>query len=138
MELFEFPQGCQVPFRISRGNVGFLLIPCSRKGLHLTMTGNLVVFLELWQDSGVMMRNSESLSCWPREVQSPFELRGRAGDCSRDTAGQIDLILACVQKLHVCLQCRQGSGGCIQGSPGESGLTQVEAKNSTLLSSCHS
>jgi len=32
-------QGCQVQFRISRGNVGFLLRRCSGKGLHLTMTG---------------------------------------------------------------------------------------------------
>src|SRR5574337_502741 len=28
----------------------------------------------------------------------PFELRRKAGDCSRVTAGPIDLILACVQK----------------------------------------
>ena len=32
-------QGCQVPFQISRGNVGFLLRGCSRNGPHLTMTG---------------------------------------------------------------------------------------------------
>ena len=32
-------QGCQVPFQISRGTVGFLLRGCSRNGPHLTMTG---------------------------------------------------------------------------------------------------
>ena len=32
-------QRCQVPFQISRGNVGFLLRGCSRNGPHLTMTG---------------------------------------------------------------------------------------------------
>ena len=32
-------QGCQVLFRISRGNVRFLLRRCSEKGPHLTMTG---------------------------------------------------------------------------------------------------
>ena len=31
--------GCQVPFLISRGNVGFLLRCCSGKGPHLSMTG---------------------------------------------------------------------------------------------------
>ena len=33
-------QGCQVPFRISRGNVGFLLRHCSGKGPHLATTGD--------------------------------------------------------------------------------------------------
>ena len=32
-------QGCQVPFRISRGNVGLLLRHCSGKGPHLVMRG---------------------------------------------------------------------------------------------------
>ena len=29
---------------------------------------------------------------FPREVKSPFEVRGGAGDCYRVTAGQIELI----------------------------------------------
>ena len=62
------------------------------KGLTLWWWGNLVVFLELWRDSRVMTGNSGNLSCCPCEVQSPFELRGGAGDCSWFTAGQIDLI----------------------------------------------
>ena len=32
-------QGCQIPVRISRGNMGFLLRCCSGKGIHLAMTG---------------------------------------------------------------------------------------------------
>src|SRR5574340_463770 len=32
-------QGCQVPFRPPRPNVGLLLRHCSGKGLHLAMTG---------------------------------------------------------------------------------------------------
>ena len=32
-------QGCQVPFRISRRNVGFILRCCSGKGPHLVMMG---------------------------------------------------------------------------------------------------
>ena len=38
-EIFGLHQGCQVPFRISRGNVRFLLIRCSGKRPHLTMRG---------------------------------------------------------------------------------------------------
>jgi len=51
-----------------------------------------MVFLELWQDSRVMTMNTGSLSCCPREIQSPFELRGGAGDCFLVTAGHVDLI----------------------------------------------
>ena len=116
--------------------MGFLSRCCSGKGPHLATTGNLVVFLELRRDSRGTTGNSGSLSCCPREVQSPFELRGGAGDCSRITAGQIDLIYACVQKLRVPLQWRHGSRGCIQYSLGESASSRVEAKNSTALSSC--
>ena len=39
MELFGLHLGCQVLFRISRGNMGFLLRPCSGKGPHLAMKG---------------------------------------------------------------------------------------------------
>ena len=37
--LFQLHQRCQVPFRISRGIVGFLLRRWSGKGPHLAMTG---------------------------------------------------------------------------------------------------
>ena len=37
--IFELHQGCQVPFRISRGNVGFLSRCCSGKGPHFAMRG---------------------------------------------------------------------------------------------------
>ena len=50
-ELCGSPQGCQVPFRPPIPNVGLLLRRCSGKGLHLAMTGNQVVFLELQRDS---------------------------------------------------------------------------------------
>ena len=90
-EVFELHQGCQVSFLISRGNVGFLLRCCHRKGPHLVMMeephGSRVAV-----DSGVMTGNSGSLLCFPREVQSPFELRGGAWDCSRVNAGQKDVI----------------------------------------------
>ena len=38
-ELLELTKGCQVPFRGSRGKVGFLLRWCSGKGPHLRLSG---------------------------------------------------------------------------------------------------
>ena len=38
-ELLELPKGCQVPFRGSRGKVGFLSRCCSGKGPHLALRG---------------------------------------------------------------------------------------------------
>ena len=53
-----------------------------------------MAFLELrrdeWSFSQVMMGNSVSLSCGPREVQVPFELRG-AWHRSQVTAGEMGL-----------------------------------------------
>ena len=43
-ELLELPQGCQVPFRCSRGKVGFLSRRRSRKGPHLALRGESPVF----------------------------------------------------------------------------------------------
>ena len=48
-DLPELYQGCQVPFRVSRGNMVFLSRHCSGKGPHLALNENLVVFLELQQ-----------------------------------------------------------------------------------------
>ena len=56
-------QGCQVPFRISRWNVGFLLRCCSGKGLHLVMMGEPRGFSRVGRDSRVATENSGSLSC---------------------------------------------------------------------------
>ena len=57
--------------------------PTGKEGHHLAMMG--VVF-KLWNDvwsfSSVMTENSGSLSCCPREIESPFEFLGEAGDCS--------------------------------------------------------
>ena len=62
------------------------------KGLISRLRGILGVFLELLWDSRVTTGIAGSLSCCPREVQSAFKLQGGAGDCSRVTSGQIDLI----------------------------------------------
>ena len=55
---------------------------------------DMTVITQDWtgQDSRITTGNSGCLLCRPREVQFPFELRRKAGDCSRVTAGPIDLI----------------------------------------------
>ena len=77
-ELLELPKGCQVPFRGSRGNVGFLSRCCSRKGPHFSLRGESPGFLELrqdtWSSSRVWTGTSGTRSCCLRKVKSPFEL----------------------------------------------------------------
>ena len=50
---------------------------------HLTLRGNLVVFLELrWEDWGfsqVVSGTSRNLSCCNSGVRPPFELQGHLG-----------------------------------------------------------
>ena len=74
VEHFELNQGCKVPFRNTRGNGGILLRCCSVKGSHLAMPGEPRGFSRVGQNSPVTTVTSGSLSCCPREVQSPFEL----------------------------------------------------------------
>ena len=109
---FEFPIGT---WDFSRdATVGKFLI--------WRLRGTLVHFHELRHDSRVTTGKSRSLSWCPREVQSPLVLQGGDMDCFRVTAVQIDLIYTCVHKLRVPFQWLQGSQGCIQGSPGDSGI----------------
>ena len=74
-EFLELPQGCQGPFRGSRGMVGFLSRRHSRKWPHLTLRGESPAFLELrqetWGPSRVTMGTSGTRSCCLRKVQSP-------------------------------------------------------------------
>lgn len=91
-ELCGSHQGCQVPFRPPIPNVGLLLRRCSGKGLHLAMTGEQWIFSSC---SGILelRRGIQAASCvGPGKSNLPFELRRKAGDCSRVTAGPIDLI----------------------------------------------
>ena len=92
-------------------------------------------FLELRQDSHLTTGNSGCLSCWPGMSNLPFELLGRAGDCSRVTAGQIDFILACVQKLMFLSRADRDLGVAFQTQPGSQAWSRVEGKYSALLSS---
>ena len=92
-------QGCQVPFQPPIPHVGLLLRRCSGKGLHLAMTEEPRGFSRVaagFSSCGVILelrRGIQDASCvGPGKSNLPFELRRKAGDCSRVTAGPIDLI----------------------------------------------
>ena len=82
-----------------------------------------------------MTGNSGCLLCCPREVQSSIRV-------ARDSWGLLSSHyranrphLGLCPETNIPLQGRQGSRGCIADSPGNQAWSQVEAKNSTLLSS---
>ena len=58
----------------------------------------------------------------------PLGLRGKAGGCARVTAGPKRPHLGVCPGPNIPLQGRQGSRGCIPGSPGESGLASRGSK----------
>ncbi len=92
-ELCGSHQGCQVPSRPPIPNVGLLLRRCSGKGLHLAMTGGATWFFSSYGGILELRRGIQDASCvGPGKSNLPFELRRKAGDCSRVTAGPIDLI----------------------------------------------
>ena len=66
-ELLELPQGCQGPFRGSRGKMGFLSSCCSRKGPHLTLRGESLGF------SRVVAVNLEFLSSYDGDLRDLLE-----------------------------------------------------------------
>ena len=86
-----FHKGCQVPFRVPRGNMGFLGKRCSVKGPHLAWRGEfhgfrgVVVGILGFISSCVVTWGTRS--CFLREVRSAFELRGAPQDSSRVAAG---------------------------------------------------
>ena len=61
-------------------------------------------------------------SPWAGKPNLPLGLRGKAGGCARVTAGPKRPHLGVCPVPNIPLQGRQGSRGCIPGSPGESGL----------------
>ena len=94
-----------------------------------------MVFLELPRDSRVTTGISGFPLGWPWEAQSSPRVRGKAGGCARVTAGPKRPHLGVCPGPNIPLQGRQGSRGCIPGSPGESGLVSRGSKDSALLSS---
>ena len=83
-----------------------------------------------------MTGNPGSLSCCPREDQSPFELLGGAGDCSRVIAGQIDLSRLLSRKYVFLSNGNWDLGVTFKVHLGSQASSPMEAKNSALLSSC--
>jgi len=65
-ELLEWPKGCQVPLRGSRGKVGFQSRHCSRKGPHLALRGESPGF------SRVVAGKLGFLSSSDRDLRDPL------------------------------------------------------------------
>ena len=78
----------------------------------------LTLLFQLCRDFVELRRGFLASSCvGPGKPNLPFELLGRAGDCSRITEGQKRPHLGLFPGPNVPLQGRQGSRGCIPGSP---------------------
>ena len=78
----------------------------------------------VWLGGILELRRGSQPSPWvgPGKPNLPLGLRGEAGGCARVTAGPKRPHLGVCLGLDIPLQGRQGSRGCIPGSPGESGL----------------
>ena len=83
-----------------------------------------------------MTGNSGSLLCCPWKVQSPFQLRGGAGDCSRVTAGQIYLTRLVSSNSVFLSMGDRDLGVAFKVHPWSQAASRVDAKNSALLSTC--
>src|SRR5574341_1163648 len=76
-----------------------------------------------------LRRGIQDASCvGPGKSNLPFELRRKAGDCSRVTAGPIDLILACVQKPMFLSRGDRDLGVAIQTHPGRQAFISSGSK----------
>ena len=97
-----------------------------KEGPHLTKTGGSRWFYRAAAPVLVSqeVRRGSQPSPWvgPGKPNLPLGLRGKAGGCARVTAGPKRPHLGVCPGPHIPLQGRQGSRGCIPGSPGESGL----------------
>ena len=93
-----------------------------------------MVFLELRRDSRVMTGNSGCLLCGPRQVQSSIRVAKESwGLLSSDCRAKRPHLGLCPE-ANVPLQGRQGSPGCIQDAPEETGI-HLEWKQRTPLCS---
>ena len=126
-------QGCQEPFRISRGNLGFLLRRCSRKGPHLAMLGEPLGFSRFAPRFSRYDGELREPLVWPQG--SPISIqfaRGSWGLLSNHCRANRPQLGLCpetpcsspvVTRISACIQC----------SPRDSGLVSCGSK--TLLSS---
>lgn len=109
-ETLELHKGSQAFFQVSRGNSGLRSRHCKGIWSHLALSGNLVIFLELWQEawvsSRVSMRTSGNLLI---------------------TTVESDLLSNCMGNFGIPLKSLQGNKVS----------SRVEVGNSVFLSSCH-
>ena len=90
-KLLEFRKACQVPFRVPRGNVGFLWKHCRMKGPPQACRGEFhglrgVVVGSLGFPSSCIFTCGNG-SCLLREFRSPLSLRGATRDSLCSAAG---------------------------------------------------
>ena len=90
-ELLELHQGCQGPFRGSRGKVEFLSRHRRGKRPHLTLRGESPAFSVCSRKNGVPLKlttwPSVTCSCCLRKVKSPCELREASQDALQSVPG---------------------------------------------------
>ena len=111
-------QGCQVPFRPPIPNVGLLLRRCSRKGLHLAMTGEPRGF----------SRVAAGFSSYDGEFRMPLVLAQGSPIFPLSCEGKLGITLelrransphlGLCPEANVPLQGQPGSRGCIPDAPG--------------------
>ena len=139
-ELPELYEGCQVPFCISGGNVGFLWRQCSGKGPHLALSGESRGF------SRVLVGILGYLSSCDRDLRDPLVLLQRSRVSFRDSRGTSGFLSSRCRQIGLCLQCT-GNSVFLSSSNRDLGLfinvhlesqasSSVEAWNSAFLSSC--
>ena len=133
-------QGCQVPFHVSRGNVGFLLRHCSGKGSHLRLRRESRGFYELpqdtWNSSRVATGTSGTRSCCLRKVKSPFELGGASRDSSLVSAGHKALSRVEFGTSGFLFSSDMNLGVPLEFQQGSQASSCVETWNSASFSRC--
>ena len=94
-----------------------------------------MVFLELRRHSRVTTGSQPSPWVGPGKPNLPLGLRGKAGGCTRVTAGPKRPHLGLCPGLKVPLKGRQGSRGGVPTPQGSQASSRGQAKDAALLSS---
>ena len=123
---FSGIKGVKDPFEASEGQWEFSWDTAEEKGLISPWGENLLIFLELrqetWGSSRVTTGSSGTRSCCLRQVKSPCELRRTSWDCSPVCTQFYVLNWCWGRNLRLPLQCWPGSQGSYGVLTGESGL----------------
>ena len=141
-DLLKLPQGCQGPFRGSRGKVGFLSRCCSRKGPHLALRGEFPGFSRVGAGNLRFLlsydRDLRDLLVLPQE--SPVSMRVARGlpgfPSSQCRGGGPHLELR--TEPHFLTSADMDLGVPMEFSQGSKASSCVETCKSAFLSSCNS